>query len=499
MKKIIRKSICLASAGILAFAPLSASALSQEETVYTKLNSDGAPRSTSVIRHLVNDVAAQSIIDRTSLENIENLNGFEAYSSDGDSLTWQANGADIYYQGTSKANLPVEVAISYFLDGNEMAPEDILGKSGHAAIHLKFTNLSRVDDLYTPFVAAVATTLSETSNHNVVVTNGKVTSNGRTFAVAAVAAPGLYESLGLAELKSTSEIVLAYDTDEFSLSDIYIVITPRILGEADLKIFNDIDDLSVSSNQLADSSQKLASGANQLRDGIATLRTAVVNAKTQLASQSSQASLDATLLAQIKDVAVTAAQEKVAAESATVRASIKQQISNNATLQDALKLEAEKLCRAQVSVNCTAESTSQILAQLVSGLEEELFQSSLALAQDVAAQTAAVTAEGVATQLVTSLQNGMGEALLAPLDQLLVGIDRLNTGATELSEGMMQFDRDGIQKLNSAVNSKIKVTSDKIKQLSNLSRSYDNFAGISDDVAGTTKFVLMIEGKSNAK
>ncbi len=44
-------------------------------------------------------------------------------------LTWQADGSDIYYQGTTDKELPVTVKLTYYLDGKEISPEDLAVKA----------------------------------------------------------------------------------------------------------------------------------------------------------------------------------------------------------------------------------------------------------------------------------------------------------------------------------------------------------------------------------
>ena len=54
----------------------------------------------------------------------------------GDNLTWDTNGADIYYQGTTEKELPVSVKLTYYLDGKKISPSELKGKSGHLKIKL---------------------------------------------------------------------------------------------------------------------------------------------------------------------------------------------------------------------------------------------------------------------------------------------------------------------------------------------------------------------------
>ena len=200
-------------------------------------------------------------------------------------LVWDAAGNDIYYSGQSEHELPVRLEITYKLNGEQKLVADLLGKSGQIEIRFKFTNLSKVDDLYTPFVVALATTLSETNVTKVSVTNGEATSNGRTIAVAAAAAPGLYDNLGLVELKNLDEVVLTYETKSFELNDIYAVVTPEIFNREDLQVFEQLDELYRSTDQLSSSSRTLVSGSERLKNGVAELKTGISTMKNKIQTQ----------------------------------------------------------------------------------------------------------------------------------------------------------------------------------------------------------------------
>ena len=496
MKKVIKSSICLATAGALALTPLPTFALSQDETVYAKLQANGEVRTISVTEHLVNDLKDNELFDKSILTNVENLNGFEGFVADGENVKWDAQGKDIYYRGEATKDLPVKLEVSYYLDGEEKSLDQMLGRSGKVEIRLKYTNLSKVGNVWTPFVAMVATTLDESKVSDVEVTNGKAISNGRSVAVTAVAAPGLYESLGLEELRGTDEVALTYETEKFELGDIYTIVTPKLLDSEDLKVFAELDSLSAKSNQLAQSSGQLVTGANSLRDGIKELQAVLTQISKGLSGQTGELTLGQTEIAQITQKVQAAAEAKVQAQSATIRAGIKQQLAGNNVLKDALQLEAEKLCSAQIGgATCPASAVAEVAAKLSAELEEQLFQSSYQLALTTAKQTAAATAEGVVGQMIQAVGNGMGDALMSGLNTMLAGVNKLAKGAEDLSAGMAKFDREGIQPLNIFVNGKVKVTSNKVKQLTKLADEYNNYAGIAEGAEGTTKFVLMIEGR----
>lgn len=297
MKKFLKNSLCFTMAGALALLPVTPSlAMTQDETVYVKLSENGETKQISVVEHLVNDLKENELFAKTTLKDLENLNGFESFVVEGENVRWKAQGEDIYYRGTAEKELPVKLEVTYKLDSEERALNEILGKSGRVEIKLKYTNLTKSGNMYVPFVAAVATTLDESKVSNVNVTNGKATGNGRTVAVAAVAAPGLYESLGLEELRGTDEVVISFDTKKFELGDIYSIVTPKLLDGVDLNTFAELDELYASTNKLSASSKQLVDGSNSLKNGVAELRTAVAQAKTQLSKQGNL--IDATTLTQ---------------------------------------------------------------------------------------------------------------------------------------------------------------------------------------------------------
>lgn len=498
MKKITKSLTYLAVAGAVAIVPslstLSAAALSQDETVYAKLQNDGSAKYVAVTKHLINDLKDNELVDESILSELENLNGTESFTKDGATLKWNADGKDIYYRGTTEKTLPVQLKATYFLDGEEKPLSEILGKSGQIEIRLQYTNLSKIDNMYTPFVVAVATTLDETKVSNVKVTNGRAVNNGRTVAIAGVAAPGLYESLGIEDLRGTDTVTISYETEKFELGDIYSIVTPKLLDSVDLKTFTELDDLYASSNKLAVSSKQLVDGANTLKSGINELKVGVTQAKQKL--QSTEIKLDSATLAKVKTAASAAATKQVETQRGVIAASIKTQVENNEILMNALKLQAAEMCSAQIGgATCPEANVKAVQNQLMQGVEASMVESSMTLAKTTAKQTAAATAENVAVQVAETVQKTMLPAVSEALDTILGGVNKLAQGANELNNGMVQFDREGIQALNNFVNGKVKVTANKVEQLVRLAEQYDNFAGMAKGATGTTKFVLMIEGQ----
>ncbi len=495
MKKYQKQIIGIAIMGMAALLPASTTqALAQDETVYAKLGSDGAAYETSVVEHLKNDKKDYQLFDKTNLRDIENLNGFENFVVEDGKVIWNANGKDIYYRGKTQAELPVQLSVTYKMNGEIKTLEEIVGKSGEFEVSYKFKNLSKVGDMYTPFVAALATSFKEGAVSGLDVQNGKVESNGRTLAVAGVAAPGLYESLGIEELKGTDEISLKFETEKFEMNDVYVVVTPKLLESEDLRVFAELDSLSESANVLANSSKQLVDGSGRLKAGLAELQAGIMAAKQQIGSFA--ANIDSGMMAQIKNLAAAQAEQAVETKRAEIEAGVAAQLAGNNVLKNALHLQAQAMCSAQIGgAACPDVQVQAVEAQLLTEVKQQLAESSMTIAKQTARETASATAEQVATQVASTIQAKVAPAVTGALDTILGGVNQLAQGANDLNAGMTKFDQTGIQPLADFVNGKIKVTANRVERLLQLADDYRSYAGIVEDVKGETKFVLMIEGR----
>ena len=266
------------------------------ETVYVTADANGAVNDVIVSEWLKNDEASAALDDTTELKNIVNVKGSETYEDDGDgNLVWDAEGADIYYQGTTDKQLPVNMKITYFLDGKKISPEKLAGKSGKVTIRFEYENNSKqtVDvkgknvEVYTPFAMVSGMMLDADKFSNVEVSNGKVISDGGKTIVMGVALPGLKESLDVSEdkwdkLDDADEIKdrlsnyfeITADTTDFELGMTITMASSDILsdfGVTDLSGSDKLNDLKGDMEELNDGSNDLVEGTSKLKDGTTDL------------------------------------------------------------------------------------------------------------------------------------------------------------------------------------------------------------------------------------
>ena len=255
-------------------------AYTKDETVYSKLDASGSNYKTIVSTHIENTENEELIKDLSDLLNVKNTSGDETFTQDGSTFTWNANKNDIYYQGESQKDLPIECKVKYELDGKELSANEIAGKSGKVKITLQYTNKEertvtvngKKVKMYVPFVVVAGTIVKNENNQNITISNGKVIDDGTKTTVIGMAMPGLQESLGVSadEVEIPSNIEITMDATDFETNGIFSYVTPKVLEEEDIKAFDKLDEIYAQVNTLQSSMNQIQEGANTLKDGAKT-------------------------------------------------------------------------------------------------------------------------------------------------------------------------------------------------------------------------------------
>lgn len=255
-------------------------AFTKDETVYSKIDTSGKSYNTIVNSHIINSNKEDFINDLSDLLNIINTNGEETFSQDGNNLIWSANGNDIYYRGETKKDLPIECKIKYQLDGKEVSANEIAGKTGKIKIILEYTNKDahyvtingKKETLYTPFVVLCGTVINNENNKDITISSGKLIDDGSKTIALGIATPGLQESLNLSKssFDIPSSIEITMNSKDFELGSMITYITPKVLDDSDLSVFNKVDNIFSQVDTLQNSSHQLVDGANTLKEGTNT-------------------------------------------------------------------------------------------------------------------------------------------------------------------------------------------------------------------------------------
>lgn len=276
MKKLLAVVVSLALVCGMAL-PAWAEGATKDETVYVLANPDGGARKIIVSDWLSNPDGLDEIADVANLTNVENVKGKQPFENG----AWQAQGQDIYYQGRGTEDLPAQVSITYLLDGGEMAPAELAGKSGHVLIRFDYTVTQKADTgVQVPFAFVTAALLDNDVFTNVEVTNGYLVNDGDRSFVVGAALPGMTDSLRLDELTLPEYVEIEADVKGFELPITVTVATNELFAALDEDKLNDTEDLKAAMTDLTDGMAQLLDGGKQLYDGAAALDDGM----TQLAS-----------------------------------------------------------------------------------------------------------------------------------------------------------------------------------------------------------------------
>ena len=254
----------------------------KDETVYVIAGSDGSPEKIIVSEWLKNTEKASKLEDSSELKNIKNVKDNAKYVIDKDNMkVWTAEGKDVYYQGEIDKKLPVDISVSYTLDGKNVSAKELAGKSGRVTIKYSYKNNEartvNVDGqsltMYVPFSVVTGLVLDDKAFSNVEVTNGRVINDGKRNIVMGFALPGMKENLGDAanslNLPETFEVTA--DVKNFSVETSISVVSSELFANVSSDKLSSLDGIKSQLDEFANSANELADGSSQLYDGLGTL------------------------------------------------------------------------------------------------------------------------------------------------------------------------------------------------------------------------------------
>lgn len=498
--------------------------LSKDETVYVFTEADGKVNNIIVSDRLKNFAGADKIADKSELSNIENVKGDESFSKDGGNLSWNAGGKDIYYRGSTEKALPVDMKISYTLDGKSVSASEIVGKSGKLTIRFDYKNTTNI-----PFAAATVMILDGEIFEHVTVENGREMSDGSRTAVIGVSFPNLKDILGVdpEKLRLSEYVEISADVKNFEMTNTFTIITSEPFSNLNTEAFGTADGLSDSISQLESGmneliigSSELAGGLDELLDksgelvsGVEKLYTGSSSLKDgakQLCGGAGELSkgageLEKGLEALDKNSDVLAAGSKQVFES-LLEAADAQLASSGAELPK-LTVENYSQVLEGVIVNLNAakvDSTAVTALKAQLDSYNQFYNGLISYTQGAAAakeasaklRAGAASLESGANELAKgadSLEEGL-KSLNDSAPALTDGVAKLSDGSHKLNEGIVRFNDEGISKLISAFSTdELNKLSQNLKAAVEASKEFNSFCGIADDADGSVRFIYRTE------
>ena len=533
MKKINKALGLFLIIGLLVI-PINAMAMTKKEYVFTNLDKTGKVEK-NIVNNNLSFINKDNSTDETLLKRVLNISGDEKLVQNGNKIKFSYDKKDITYQGVTTKELPINVKIKYYLNNKEIDVDELVGKKGKVKIVLEFTNnMYNSDyDLHTPFVITSAMALKGKTNSNVEVTTGKVVNTGTRNIVVGISAPGLYEDLGLEQLKDLDTITINFDTNNFNKSDIYLIATPKLLDKVDLSKLNKLNNIEESMNTLQNGMNKLESGSISLSKGTKTFEKGTVQLNTGLSQvlkgseklklgskevddnlnriitglNENKSELDKksnTLISKIKEINTLKENNNNAINSLTnandtISQSVKSQtgldVSNSnfiSTITDLLnngtingeQYSALSMSKQQYEGNLNLISLFNANNYSIDLLEESLLGTSNEIGNSL---------DSLSSYLIKLEQEGTG-AIAYGNDELHEGIYKLYNGSNKLKEGSKELNKgsdklqQGISKINKEGISKLTNMTrllerykDKTDKLVKLSKDYKGYASVNSD------------------
>lgn len=473
--------------------------IGKEETVYIIADSAGTPKETIVSDHLINNDDKETLEDASNLKDIKNVKGDETFSQNGNKLTWNAGGNDIYYQGTSTEEAPITETITYYLDGKKITPEALAGKSGKVTVRFDYTNNEMVETeiegkktrVCVPFMAISGMVLDD-SFSDIQVTNGKVVADGNTNVVVGYTLPGLKSSLDVEDKDFDSKLSIP-DYFEFTANvenfELGMTMTAVVnatnfvsaQGEDSFSSVGDLlDTLTDATSQLQDGSATLAEGVDTLKskmgefssgvgtlqdgiqkytDGAATVAVGIGSLKSGINSLTDGVPALTSGVQQLKDGSASAldgatqlkgAADQLATGAGTLNTSVGtlvDTVTGMGTTLDASKTDAKTEFESKAGM--TYDQATAMVTQLQQN-QTDLINGIVATAGAGGDATALVTQLATVNATLSQLQTGIAQVNGANLaldgvkaklstPEMLNNLNALKSGAGDLSANMTTF------------------------------------------------------------
>lgn len=438
----------------------------KDESVYLISDANGNVNKTIVVDHLKNKDKKDTLEDASNLSDIENVKGKEKFTQSGDKLTWQAGGKDIYYQGTATAEPPVTQKVTYYLDGKEISPEDLAGKSGKVKIRFDYTNTTSYTEtvngekqtVSVPFAAVTGLVLGD-GFENIEVTNGKAEVSDSSSVVLGYALPGLKDSLGIkdgdldGDVNIPEYMEMTADVKNFSMpAAMTFVVNASDYVSTDGIDTSDLDDmindLKDASTQLQDGSKTLAEGTDTLADGLSTLQSKLGTFASGVGTLQSGLKTYTDGVSTLSGGLNTLGNSTGALVSGAdkLNSGAGQLASGSATLKDGLKTYTNGASQLNTGLNQLNDSTGS-LATGVTSLNDGA--KTLSDGINAANKGAAGVSAGVA-QLKTSIDTAKtgADSLTAGAKQVDEGVDKLKQSLSDMPETIKARINQSLEPLN---------------------------------------------------
>ena len=424
------------ASGTLAAADVVGSA-EKKEVVYATLDGSGTNKSAYVVNVLEGN-AGETVQDFGAYEQVVNLTDTSELTQLSDSVIATLTEGEFSYQGSlSDAQTPWNISVKYFLDGQEISPNEAAGKSGHLETTIQTSQNTSVDPRYFEnYLMQITCTLPMENTTEVKTDQGSIALSGSDVTVSFMVMPDKEGNVSLsADVTNFEMSGISFAAIPFSMAldfpntdslvaqfDGLIEGTEQLhAGAQDLA--NGVDEVDSATKQAASGAAELAAGATQMTQGLQQYQQGLRDSADDAASSVSEEEIQ-----QASDAYQQAVGVYTAAFAQAYEGILSQYEGQGIPITDEIRQQA----LAQAAQN---PIVSDYQANMASALENLTTLVAAQGGSQGAAQALTGAAEGLGSLENTSSLLGGSASLGTGVQELASGLDQLASGTGDLSEG----------------------------------------------------------------
>lgn len=424
------------ASGTLAAADVVGSA-EKKEVVYATLDGSGTNKSAYVVNVLEGN-AGETVQDFGAYEQVVNLTDTSELTQLSDSVIATLPEGEFSYQGSlSDAQTPWNISVKYFLDGQEISPNEVAGKSGHLEITIQTSQNTSVDPRYFEnYLMQITCTLPMENTTEVKTDQGSIALSGSDVTVSFMVMPDKegnvslsadvtnYEMSGISFAAIPFSMALDFpNTDSLVAQFDGLIEGTEQLHAGAQDLANGVDEVDSATKQAASGAAELAAGATQMTQGLQQYQQGLRDSADDAASSVSEEEIQ-----QASDAYQQAVSVYTAAFAQAYEGILSQYEGQGIPITDEIRQQA----LAQAAQN---PIVSDYQANMASALENLTTLVAAQGGSQGAAQALTGAAEGLGSLENTSSLLGGSASLGTGVQELASGLDQLAGGTGDLSEG----------------------------------------------------------------
>lgn len=232
----------------------------KDEAIYGKLGANGSLLDMYVV-NTFHDTKPGTITDHGNYTDVRNLsNLLDIKQTDDGKVRFQAEKGDdnFYYQGAiDNQPLPWDIDIAYMLDGKEIDPNELAGKSGSLELRIKTSANDDADPaFFENYMMQISLTLDPVNFDKIQAPDANKAKSGKDTMLTFTVMP-----------EKEDTFIVSADVTDFEMDPIDISATPASMPFDD----PDLGDMKGDMKSLSDAIKKINDGVGDLKGGISDL------------------------------------------------------------------------------------------------------------------------------------------------------------------------------------------------------------------------------------